>query len=80
VQIKFDRAENRHLAIDFNSKNGVFVNEKKIVGETPLNDRDVITIGDTAMVYSTDNSPLAQHVLDTFKRYGQGHVRTQTGD
>ncbi len=80
LQIKYVKEENRHEAIDFNSKNGVLVNEKKITAATPLSDRDVITLGDTTLVYSTDNAPLAQHVLDGFKRYGQGHVRTQTGD
>src|SRR3972149_10137097 len=79
LQIKYAKEENRHDAIDFQSKNGVFVNDKKIENPTPLRDHDVITIGDTTLVYSMDDAPLAQHVLDSLKRYGQGHVRTQTG-
>ena len=80
LQIKYDEGENRHHAIDFQSKNGVLVNGKKIENPTPLSDRDVIAIGDTALVYSTDDSPFAQHVLDSMKRFGQGHVQTRTGD
>ncbi|KAF0188175.1 MAG: hypothetical protein FD165_2860, partial [Gammaproteobacteria bacterium] len=34
------------------SKNGVFVNGKKIEAETVLLDNDVITIGATTLVYS----------------------------
>jgi len=80
LQIKYDQEENRHDAIDFHSKNGVMVNEKKIENPTPLSDRDVIVIGDTTLVYSIDDSPYAQHVLDSMKRFGQGHVHTRTGD
>jgi len=80
LQIKYVKEEDRHDAIDFNSKNGVIVNDKKIVDPTPLSDRDVIVIGDTTLVYSKDDSPFAQHVLDSMKRFGQGHVHTRTGD
>src|SRR3972149_867193 len=80
LQIKYVKEANRHDAIDFQSKNGVFVNEKKIADPTPLVDQDVIVIGDTTMVYSMADSPFAQHVLDSMKRFGQGHVHTRTGD
>ena len=78
LQIKYAPAEKRHYAIDFESKNGVFVNGAKLAGPTALNDRDAIAIGDTVLVYSTDNSPTAQHVLDAMKRVGQGHMHTRT--
>ncbi len=80
LQIKHVPEEKRHYAIDFQSKNGVFVNDKKIDNPTPLNDRDVIVIGDTTLVYSVDDSPSAQDVRESMKRFGQGHVHTRTGD
>jgi len=80
LQIKYVKEADRHDAIDFQSKNGVIVNDKKIDQPMPLNDRDVIVIGDTTLIYSIDDSPFAQHVLDSMKKFGQGHVHTRTGD
>ena len=80
LQIKYAEEEKRHYAIDFQSKNGVFVNEKKIEAPTPLADRDVIVIGDTTLVYSTDEAHSAQDIRESMKRFGQGHVQTRTGD
>jgi len=79
LQIKFDEDADRHVAIDFNSKNGVFINQKKIQAETPLADRDVVGIGDTVLVYHLDDSYDAKRVHDSLKRFGEGHVKTQTG-
>ncbi len=78
MQIKHAIDEKRHYAIDFESKNGVFVNGAKIAAPTALNDRDVITIADTTFVYTIEESPFAEHVLESAKRYGQGHVHTRT--
>ena len=79
LQIKFDEKAGCHQAIDFNSKNGVFINQKKIAADTPLADRDVIGIGDTVLVYHLDDSYDAKRVHDSLKRFGEGHVHTQTG-
>lgn len=79
LQIRFDEESNKHYAKDFNSKNGVFVNGNKVAGEAPLADRDVITIGDTTIVYHLDDSYDAKRVHDALKRFGEGHVNTQTG-
>jgi pSer/pThr/pTyr-binding forkhead associated (FHA) protein len=78
MQIKFVPDEKLHYAIDFESKNGVFVNGTKIQGPTALRDLDTIVIADTTLVYSLDDSPYAQHVLDSLKRHGQGHLNTRT--
>lgn len=78
LQIRLDEATNGHSAVDFNSKNGVFVNGKKLSSEARLADRDVINIGDSVLVYHTDDSYDAKGVHDALKRFGQGHVHTQT--
>jgi pSer/pThr/pTyr-binding forkhead associated (FHA) protein len=80
LQIELVEAENRHYALDFNSKNGVVINGQKIDKRTPLRDCDVIQIGDCSLVYTTDDSADAQQVRDSAKRYGQGHVRTMVED
>jgi pSer/pThr/pTyr-binding forkhead associated (FHA) protein len=78
LQVKYAPQEKRHYAIDFDSKNGVFVNGAKIAEPTALSDRDAITIGDSTIVYSADDSPFAQHVLESAKKLGQGHQHTRT--
>jgi pSer/pThr/pTyr-binding forkhead associated (FHA) protein len=78
MQIKYAADEKRHYAVDFQSKNGVFVNGEKISEPAVLNDRDAISLGDTVLVYSIDDSVAAQHVLDAMKRMGQGHLHTRT--
>jgi pSer/pThr/pTyr-binding forkhead associated (FHA) protein len=79
LQIRFDEEAGCHKAIDFNSKNGVFINGNKIAGEASLADRDVITIGDSTLIYHLDDSYDAKRVHDSLKRFGEGHVKTQTG-
>jgi pSer/pThr/pTyr-binding forkhead associated (FHA) protein len=80
LQIRHAEDPDRHFAIDFQSKNGVFVNGKKIEAETVLLDNDVITIGATTIVYSLDDALDAQRVVEAWKKLGQGHLRTVTGD
>jgi len=80
VQIRHAEDEDRHFAKDFQSKNGVFVNGKKIEAETVLLDNDVITIGASTIVYSLDDALDAQRVVEAWKKHGQGHLRTVTGD
>ncbi len=71
-QIRFDPNENRHYAIDYRSSKGVVVNGNKITGEHPLADGDVIQIGGTTIVYSAEDSPDAQRVMDQLRKLGEG--------
>lgn len=80
LQIKLLDNEHRHVAIDFGSKNGVEVNGRKIGEPTPLQHQDVIRLGDTILVYSTDDTMDAKHVRQMGKMYGQGHMQTSADD
>jgi pSer/pThr/pTyr-binding forkhead associated (FHA) protein len=80
LQIRHAEDQDRHFAIDFQSKNGVCVNGRKIEGESLLNHRDVITIGGTTIVYSTDDALDAQQAREAWKKLGQGHLRTISSD
>lgn len=70
----------RDFAVDFQSKNGVYVNEKRIEKETLLMDGDVIKIGGSTLLYTLDDAVDAQNVANAWKRLGQGHLGTVTGD
>lgn len=44
--------ENGHYRVDdLNSANGTYVNDRKIVAETPLHNRDVLRIGDVELLF-----------------------------
>ena len=79
LQIRHAEDRDQHFAIDFQSKNGVFVNGKKLEKETVLMDSDVIVIGGTTLVYTHDDAVDAKKAADAWKQSGQGHLKTQTG-
>ena len=79
LQIKLLEAGDRHAAIDFQSSNGVFVNESRITAETPLTAGDLIRIGDTVLVYSAENDPRAVSIDEQLRRLRQGAMTTQLG-
>lgn len=80
MQIKYVAEEKKHHVLDFQSKNGVALNGKKIDGPAPLKDHDAIGVGETTLLYVTDDTLDARHVCDVMKRFGQGHVHTITND
>ncbi len=68
VQLEWEADASRHVARDFRSANGVFVNGLKISEDTPLNDRDKIQIGDTSIVYTLDDVPDSQSFAEQPRR------------
>jgi len=80
LQIKWVEQENQHYAINRSTKNGVFINGQRIEQETLLRDRDVIKLGNSTLVYTTDDSLEAVHVHATWKQHGQGHIHTMMPD
>ena len=51
LQVRLNPANGTHIASDYRSAHGVFVNGKQIVADTPLLDGDRIRIGRTTLVY-----------------------------
>lgn len=80
LQIRHAADKKQHFAIDFQSKNGVYVNGRKIESETPLADRDVITIGATRILYTLDDSLDTRQAHEAWKKIGEGHLKTMTLD
>ena len=80
LQIKLLEGPDRHAAIDFQSSNGVFVNDSRISAETPLAAGDLIRIGDTVLVYSAENDPQADSIEEHLRRMRQGAMTTQLGE
>jgi len=80
MQIGLDASTGGHHAIDFKSHNGVIINGRKIEDRAPLADGDLIEIGASKIIYTTDDSVDAEHVLATSKHFGQGHIITMMPD
>jgi pSer/pThr/pTyr-binding forkhead associated (FHA) protein len=80
LQVKLLGDGRSHAAIDFQSSNGVFLNDSRIAAETPLAPGDLIRIGDTVLVYSSENDPKAVSIEEHLRRLRQGAMTTQLGD
>ena len=77
VQIKRNTDSDGHVAIDYQSANGVCVNGKRIEAETPLDDGDVIRIGNTSIIYSFQDDPDAQTITQLLRKHNQARYETE---
>ena len=71
LRIRFDNIGWRYKAYDMGSKHGVFVNGKRIYGETVLYEGDQIRIGRTSMLFTLQEFPNKQSALNHFKKVGE---------
>ncbi len=71
LKIRYDESTQTHLASDMGSRNGVFVNDRKIAEETQLVEGDIICIGNTALFYTDKDFDDAQSALHHFKKVGE---------
>ncbi len=76
LQIRYDQASQSYVAIDMNSKHGVFVNNLKVTEEVVLKDEDRIQIGDTTLLFTCQDFPDAESALHYFKKAGQRRFTT----
>lgn len=63
LQVRLNPTSGAHVAADYRSANGVFVNGEQIVVPTALADGDAIRIGQTTLVYLVADHPDAQSAL-----------------
>jgi pSer/pThr/pTyr-binding forkhead associated (FHA) protein len=71
LQIRFDQNANRYFAYDMKSRNGVYVNNRKIEDETPLKDGDVILIGLTSLLFADKDFKDKDSALQHYKKVGE---------
>jgi pSer/pThr/pTyr-binding forkhead associated (FHA) protein len=79
LQLKSIPAAKNHMAIDFGSSNGTFINEVRISQPTEVKDGDVIRIGDTVMIYMTDTTSIAERKSDLEERLRAARQKTFLG-
>ncbi len=80
VQIHFDKDTGKYFALDMKSKNGVFVNNRKIDNESTLMDGDQIRLGQTVLFFTQKDFPNREDAMSHFKKVGQRINITKTID
>lgn len=76
MQIRLDKESECYYVIDMTSRNGVFINGRKIAVETVLADGDRIRIGDTDMLFTLKDFDDRENALHNFKKVGERRFST----
>ena len=76
MQIRFDKESECYYATDMTSRNGVFINGRKIDKETVLADGDRIHIGDTGILFTLKDFDDRENALHNFKKVGERKFST----
>jgi pSer/pThr/pTyr-binding forkhead associated (FHA) protein len=71
LQIRFDPNTNQYCAFDMKSRNGVYVNNRRIEGETALTDGDVILVGLTSLLFTDKDFKDKDSALLHYKKVGE---------
>jgi len=71
LQVRLDAKLGKHVAGDYRSSNGVYVNDRQIVLDTPLADGDRIRIGRTTLMYLDADHADAPAALAAAKKKGE---------
>jgi pSer/pThr/pTyr-binding forkhead associated (FHA) protein len=79
LQIHFDASTNRYSAYDMKSRNGVYINNRKLEGEAVLRDGDVILIGLTGLLFADQDFQDKQSALEYYKKMGERARPTSYG-
>jgi pSer/pThr/pTyr-binding forkhead associated (FHA) protein len=71
LQIRFDSNTGKYLAFDMKSRNGVYINNRKIEGEAALKDGDVILVGLTSLLFTDKDFKDKESALQHYKKAGE---------
>jgi pSer/pThr/pTyr-binding forkhead associated (FHA) protein len=71
LRIKYDEEKNEHYAEDMNSKHGVLINNRKITVQATLKEGDQIRIGQTTLLFTTEDFDDRESALSHFKKVGE---------
>ncbi len=77
LRISFDEANDRHLAEDMDSRHGVFVNRSRISQATPLTDGDELLVGQTTILFTTEDFEDRESALSHYNKVGERARQTR---
>ena len=76
MQIRYSPQTGEYIAVDMNSRHGVFVNAKKVSDELVLCDNDHITIGSTKLLFTLEDFDDKDSAMHHYKKAGQRSLWT----
>ncbi len=68
LQIRFDADEDQHYAVDMRSANGVFVNGGRVTEDRPLEEGDIILIGQSELRYTRDEVDDIDMAIEQYRK------------
>jgi len=71
LQIRFDQSTGRYFAFDMKSRNGVYINNRRMEEETLLKDDDVIMVGMTTLLFTDKDFTDKESALMHYKKVGE---------
>ena len=71
LRIRFDEATNRYYAEDLGSKHGTLVNQRRLSAEQALSECDEILIGQTILLFTTEDFDDRESALSHYKKFGE---------
>jgi pSer/pThr/pTyr-binding forkhead associated (FHA) protein len=77
-QISYDSAKDCYRLRDLDSKNGIYLNNKRVTEEMELKKDDLIRIGGALLFFSTEDFKDDQNALQFYRERGQRSVETRT--
>ena len=77
LRIRFDETTGRYDAEDMDSRHGVFINHNRISQPTPLTDGDEILLGQTRLLFTTEDFEDRESALSHYKKTGERSRQTR---
>jgi pSer/pThr/pTyr-binding forkhead associated (FHA) protein len=77
LRIRFDEVTERYEADDIGSRHGVFINRSRISRPTLLSDGDEILIGQTTLLFTTEDFEDRESALSHYKKAGERARQTR---
>jgi pSer/pThr/pTyr-binding forkhead associated (FHA) protein len=71
LQIRYEKEKDQYVALDMTSTHGVFINGNRLRGEAALADNDQIKLGDSTLLFTTQDFPDRQSALAYHKHVGE---------
>ncbi len=71
LQIRYDPAANMYFAYDMKSRNGVYVNNRRMEDEAILKDGDIIMVGMTSLLFTDKDFKDKESALLHYKKVGE---------
>lgn len=77
LRIRFEEASGRYDAEDMGSRHGVFINRSRISQPTQLVDGDEILVGQTTILFTTEDFKDRESALSHYKKVGERSRQTR---